>query len=104
MAKGWTAMNLRRRIWIDRFQTLLSLRIALYFAFYQISIWSLVALERASSSALAPILGPAANTSFLFLIGGTELFLTFLFIYDAVKTSHRLVGPLYRIRKAVNAI
>ena len=66
----------RRRIWIDRFQTYLSLRIALYFVFYQISVWSIVAIERASSASLAELIGPAANTSFLLLIGVAELFLS----------------------------
>jgi len=36
----------RKKIWIDRLQTLLSVRLALYFASYQLTIWFLFTIER----------------------------------------------------------
>ena len=52
--------NQRKKIWIDRFQTYLALRIALYCALYQIAAWAVVVTERRMNTALEGALGPAA--------------------------------------------
>ena len=94
----------RRKIWIDRFQTLLFWRIALYFVVYQALVWSLVYVERRFLVALETILGP---DGILVCFGFMTLIVVctgLLFIYDAIKLAHRIVGPIYRFRKTIRAI
>jgi methyl-accepting chemotaxis protein len=96
--------NQRKKIWIDRFQTYLSVRIAAYCVLYQVAVWTLVGIERSIFSALEGILGPeVARGCFLFLACAV-VFLGVLFVYDAVTFAHRIVGPLYRFRKTLKAI
>jgi nitrogen fixation/metabolism regulation signal transduction histidine kinase len=94
----------RRKIWIDRFQTFLCLRIAAYLVIYQAAVWSLVAIERSLYHALAAMVGTVATSYFVLLTAATVLALGFLFTYDAMKDAHRLVGPLYRFRQTIKAI
>jgi nitrogen fixation/metabolism regulation signal transduction histidine kinase len=94
----------RRRVWIDRFQTLLFLRIALYFVIYQAAVWAFYYLERASAQALEAILGASASSFFLFFSAAFLVFIGFLCIYDAIQLAHRIVGPLYRLRKLMQAV
>lgn len=94
----------RKKIWIDRFQTHLFVRIALYFIIYQAAVWALFAIERKNAEALKGMFGAgAAGLSFLF---GTAIVLVLgvLFIYDALVVTHRVVGPIVRFRRAVQAI
>jgi hypothetical protein len=94
----------RKRIWIDRFQTVLFWRIAGYFALYQIAVWSLVLVARALFGGLTSLLGPGvAGWSFTFL-AAVVVVVGFLFAYDAVKYAHRLVGPLVRLRHTIKAV
>ena len=96
--------NLRKKVWIDRFQTDLIWRIALYFVFYQLAVWSFVFIHRATSHALGDILGERP-VGFLFLFGAVGVcFVGFLFILDAVRFAHRIVGPIFRFRKMVQAL
>lgn len=97
----------RKKIWIDKFQTRLSLSIALYFAIYQLGVWALIAIGKHLTQALE---GPAGNSGqegglgwivFLTLFVGV---LGTVFIYDVVHLSHRFVGPLVRFRKSILAI
>jgi hypothetical protein len=95
--------NLRRRIWIDPFQTRLSIRLALYFVLYQIAVWSLFWLGDQLAARNDAAGWPAA------LVGSVlsplaAVFLGVVFTFDAVKEAHRIVGPLYRIRKAIEAV
>ncbi|HBI42055.1 MAG TPA: hypothetical protein DDY78_04240 [Planctomycetales bacterium] len=93
----------RKKIWIDSFQTYLSLRLALYFALYMITVWAWVVIDRSTAAMVEAHLGPAAvywsvlSVSVVVLVG-------LLFIYDIVRFSHRIVGPLYRFRKYLKAI
>ena len=96
--------NQRKKIWIDRFQTYLFLRIAAYCVLYQTAVWILVAIERSIYSALEGILGPGVAGGCFLLLGCAVVFLGVLFVYDAVRFAHRIVGPLYRFRKTLKAI
>jgi hypothetical protein len=91
----------RRKIWIDKFQTKLSLYIAVYFGVYQIAVWALIVIERHIAVSLESVFGPGGSgyliTLFVVALGS-------LMIYDAVKLSHRLVGPLYRFRMTLKAM
>jgi len=94
----------RKKIWIDRFQTFLFLRIALYFFLCQVTIWSVVLLERRLYEILLDLGSPIPFEVCLGFLVVTMLFLGFLFVYDAVQFAHRIVGPLYRFRKTIQAI
>jgi hypothetical protein len=91
----------RSKIWIDKFQTALSVRLAMYFVLYQVAVWCLYLID-ARISALGESLGwPAVGTV---LVPVVAIGLGVLFIYDAVKEAHRTVGPLYRFRKTIQSI
>lgn len=94
----------RKKVWIDRFQTLLFLRIGFYFVFYQVAAWAFVLIERRSYLAMEAVLGPEGATYFMVFPVAVVVVVSLLFIYDAVKFAHRIVGPLYRFRKVVQAI
>src|SRR5262249_12632436 len=94
----------RKKIWIDRFQTHLIVRIAAYCVLYQVATWMFVGVERSVFAALDGILGrEAASVCVLFAAVGVVL-LGFLFICDAVRFAPRLVGRLFRPRKSIQAI
>jgi hypothetical protein len=95
--------NLRKKIWIDRFQTYLSIRLAVYFILYQAAVWSLYVID-GRMNALGGAFGDVSHTFGFLLTPIAGVTLAFLFIYDAIKLSHRIVGPLYRFRKTVQAI
>lgn len=93
----------RKKIWIDSFQTYLSLRLALYFAVYMITVWAWVAIDRSTATLLGARLGPASGY-WSVLSASVVVLVGLLFLYDIVRFSHRLVGPLYRFRKHLKAI
>src|ERR1700722_10630858 len=102
--KGETVMKVKRkRIWIDNFQTYLSLRLALYFAVYMMTVWAWDLIDRSTATLLEALLGPLA--AYWTVLSSTVVLLVgLLFIYDLVRFSHRVVGPLYRFRKCLKAI
>jgi hypothetical protein len=95
----------RKKIWIDSFQTSLVIRIAAYLFVYQVVVWAFIALCEQISNALA-----ANGVNWPFLASTTvriELALVILFpplALDIIRFVHRLVGPLYRFRKTIQAI
>lgn len=94
----------RTRVWIDRFQTHLFLRIAAYFVLYQLAVWTFVYMAQSSFPGLQAVVGPSAAAYCIACAVGLVAWLGLLFIYDAIKFAHRIVGPLYRFRKVVQAI
>jgi hypothetical protein len=96
--------NQRKRVWIDRFQTYLSVRIAVYFLLYQVAVWSAVAIGQHIFPTLREVLGEGVAASSFVFLAGAVVFLGFVFIYDAVILTHRVVGPLYRFRQAIRAV
>lgn len=94
----------RKRVWIDRLQTLLSIRLALYFVIYQLAVWSLYLMERAAAEALGRSLGQGWALYHLALVLAVAALLGAVFIWDAVRMLHRVVGPLVRIRRAIRAV
>jgi hypothetical protein len=100
----WT-MEQRKRIWIDPLQTHLAIRVVAYLLAYQVVVCAFIALCEQINSSLVSVgtgwtflaSGPI-RTGFALLIFGPLLAL------DAVRFVHRLVGPLYRFRKTIQAI
>jgi nitrogen fixation/metabolism regulation signal transduction histidine kinase len=77
---------------------------ALYFVIYQAAVWAFVVIERHLFATLTSMVGHGVVSTCMLLFSLTVVFIGFLFIYDAVKCVHRVVGPLYRFRKAIQAI
>jgi signal transduction histidine kinase len=96
--------NKRKKIWIDRFQSYLSLRLALYFAVYTIIVWLWAIIDRITASLLVEAHFEYVGVYWSVLSVGTLLAVGLLFIYDMVCFSHRIAGPLYRFRKQLQAI
>lgn len=96
--------NKRKRIWIDRFQTYLFVRIALYCVLSQMAVWFILLICQHSYTAAETLLGPAAAPGSFVLSALILTFLSFMLIYDSLKFAHRFVGPLYRFRKTIQAI
>jgi hypothetical protein len=94
----------RKKVWIDRFQTSLFVRITAYFVLYQIAVWSLVLLDRVILEGLGSLLGPGAAASFIIYLGAVVVVVGLLFAYDAVIYAHRIVGPLVRLRHCIKAV
>jgi sensor histidine kinase YesM len=93
----------RKKVWIDRFQTTLSVRLAFYFLLYQVTIWALFTIDSRVAS-LGDSVGSAASAYGFVLTPVITIGLGLLFIYDALKESHRFVGPLNRFRKTIQAV
>lgn len=95
----------RKRIWIDPFQTGLLIRIGLYCLVYQVATWAFFSLCDHVNDAFTElgadrsVLGSVFVRSVLAL-----LILVPPLTLDAVRFAHRLVGPLYRIRKTMQAV
>jgi signal transduction histidine kinase len=103
--KGAAAMkNMRKKIWIDRFQTYLFLRIAFYFVAYQVGVWCLVFLEQELSTSLERMIGEARTGYFFVALALALMAVGFVFIYDSVVFLHKIVGPLYRLRQVIRAV
>jgi sensor histidine kinase YesM len=94
----------RKKIWIDRFQTYLSVRLALYFVLYQAAVWALVLIEKNIFAVMEDVVGPGGGLGVFLVLVGVVVVVGLLFIYDAIKLTHRIVGPLYRIRKTLQAV
>jgi nitrogen fixation/metabolism regulation signal transduction histidine kinase len=94
----------RKKIWIDRFQTYLVVRIAVYCVLFQAAVWALAMIDRTVGGALETFVGAdAATYCYLIAFVGIAV-MTISAIYDAMKFAHRLVGPLVRFRHTVRAI
>jgi nitrogen fixation/metabolism regulation signal transduction histidine kinase len=94
----------RKKIWIDRFQTILFFRIGLYFLCYQVVVWAFVVLERDIFAGLQQMLGGVATAYGYVFLPVTVAIVSLLFILDAMKFAHRVVGPLYRFRKSITSL
>jgi hypothetical protein len=93
----------RKKIWIDRFQFYLAARLATYFVLYQVALWALYFID-ARLNALGESVGQTAAAYGFYLTPVMTLGLGLLFIYDTARLTHRVVGPLYRFRKTIQAV
>ena len=95
----------RKNVWIHPFQTGLLVRIGAYCLLYQVIAWVFFALCDYINAAIAFI---GADAPFFSTVLGrtlmTLLVLVPILALDAVRFAHRLVGPLYRVRKTIQAV
>jgi hypothetical protein len=94
----------RKRIWIDRLQTLMTIRVLVYCLLYQGAIWLVVHVIGQYWEALGSVAGvvPGVHFGIVTILA----IVTFMGIvtYDVIHYVHRLVGPIYRFRKTCEAI
>ena len=96
--------NQRKRIWIDAFQTRMILRILFYCFAYQASLWIIVTAVQTYVYGMDMLTGqPVAQQLAWPALLAILAFLGIITI-DAFRFVHRLVGPVYRVRKTVQAI
>jgi hypothetical protein len=95
----------RKRIWIDPFQTGLLFRIVFYCVLFQVATWCFFAFCDVINQGLAQLgiewelsANPLTRTVLVLVALAPPL------TVDAVRFAHRLVGPLYRFRKTVQAM
>ena len=93
----------RKNVWIDSFQTKLSVWIAVYFLLYQVICWLLFGIGRLVALHYYDVL-PNAFAHFFIVALATLALVAFFFIRDAIHYMHRIVGPIVRFRKAIQAI
>jgi nitrogen fixation/metabolism regulation signal transduction histidine kinase len=78
--------------------------VALYFASYQIGVWLLVAIERHIWTTVENMFGAETASNLMITLICLVVIVGIMFIYDAVRFTHRVVGPLVRFRRAFEAI
>jgi hypothetical protein len=93
----------RRKIWISPFQTFLAARVAFYFILYQFALWALYVID-ARMKSLNGMMGDASALFGFLLTPIAAVTLAFLFMYDSIRLTHRIVGPVYRFQKTVQAV
>lgn len=96
--------EMRKKIWIDRFQTHLSLMFAVYALVYQAIVFVLIFCWRTLTAAIESITGTEVSWLFYATVPVFLILVAVYFIYDGVKYTHRIVGPLYRFRQTIKAI
>lgn len=95
----------RKRIWIDSFQTGLLIRIVAYCVLYQVASWAINLLFELINGGFRA-LGAESYVYSSVLVRSvlTLLVLVPPLTLDAIRFAHRLIGPLYRFRKTIQAI
>jgi hypothetical protein len=95
----------RKKVWVDEFQTRLFVRIVAYLVIYLFCLGNLLFIWRLLADGpgnplyqYASVMADNAPALVCLAI------LMPIMAYDALRFSHRLVGPMVRFRKAMNAI
>lgn len=96
--------NKRRKLWIDRFQTNLCIRIALYFVMFQASAVLTYHLGRVLFIESPKVMGLEISAFGVVVIVLMFAAFTTAFIWDAIKHTHRIVGPIVQFRRAIQKI
>lgn len=97
--------NQRTQVWVDIFQTRLCYRIAAYLVLFVVSlanllfIWRL--LEEGPGNPLAQLGQVLLDFAPVF---ASLVVLLPILAWDTVRFSHRLVGPLFRLRRLMRAV
>jgi hypothetical protein len=95
----------RKHVWIDPFQTRLALRIGAYLALLPLVLFNLLfAWKLAVEGVQNPLEQMLGLLHDSLPIGVCLLILMPVLAWDAIRFSHRLVGPISRFRQCVQAI
>jgi hypothetical protein len=95
----------RKKVWVNAFQTKLFMRIGMYWLIYTLALWNLLFIWRLLSEGAGDPLDQYGR----FFVDYWPALLCFVVVvpvlaWDAVRFSHRLVGPLYRFQQAMQAL
>ena len=96
--------NRRRKFWIDPLQTRLFLRMVLYSVVLLAGIWAAAVLGQYFYRLFERTTGSGTNMFLLSPLVLTFVLLVMVFVYDTVRFTHRVAGPIYRFRQTINAI
>jgi methyl-accepting chemotaxis protein len=95
----------RKKVWVDEFQTKLLWRTFSYWALYTLALWNLLFVWWLVQQDAGNPLDQFLEFSGQFYPALIAFAVAFpVLAYDAIKFSHRLVGPLYRFRKAMQSV
>jgi hypothetical protein len=98
----------RKRLWVDSFQTFLLFRMGLYLLLYAAIVWHIGFVFNVVASLRANGLHAGFGGLYLeYLAALKPLLYAFLLtapllLFDMLKFSNRLAGPLYRCRKVMD--
>jgi hypothetical protein len=95
----------RQRIWVDQFQTRLTLRIAAYLVLFLIVLFNFLFAWKLLSDGMDDPLERLSDMLHEYLpVGICLLVLVPVMAWDAMRFSHRLVGPMVRFRRTMQSI
>jgi methyl-accepting chemotaxis protein len=99
------AFDERKRVWIDAFQSRLVVRIAGYFTLFLIVFFNLLfAWKLAVEGINRPVQQYLSLLQDYFPVILCLAILVPVMAWDAIRFSHRLIGPLARFRSSMEAI
>jgi len=96
--------NRRRRIWIDRLQTYLFLRMVAYCVILLVGLLAAERLGRHLFAAVEYMTGSGWNLFYSLPVNLTLVCLLAIYVVDMLRFTHRFAGPIYRFRKTIQAI
>jgi methyl-accepting chemotaxis protein len=95
----------RKHVWIDQFQTRLALRIGAYLALLPLVLINLLFVWKLAAEGVNDPLAQLVSLLRDSLpIGVCLLILVPVMAWDAIRFSHRLVGPIARFRKSIQEL
>jgi len=95
----------RLRVWISPFQSKLFFRVVAYWLVYQVSLWNFLFVWRLLHGGEGDLWEQYRQfcAEFYPVILGFLVIVPFV-AYDAVRFSHGVAGPIYRIQQTIRAI
>lgn len=95
----------RHKVWVDRFQTRLTLRIGLYLVLFLIVLFNFLFAWRLWQEGPGPLGEQYLRMLYDYLpVTICLLILVPVMAWDAIRFSHRIVGPLVRFRRTMQEI
>jgi hypothetical protein len=95
----------RKKVWVDEFQTKLLWRTFAYWVVYTLALWNLLfvwwLVQQEPGNPIEQFLTFCSEFYAALIVFAVSFP---VLAYDALKFSHRLVGPLYRFRKAMQSV
>lgn len=94
----------RRHVWIHHFQTRLMLRVAAYCLFFQVATWFILSSLHRINGIMRVHAPDSVMANGIIVIALIGTIMGLLFICDAMRLAHRVVGPVVRIQRALKEI
>jgi hypothetical protein len=95
----------RKHVWVDQFQTRLALRIGAYLALFLVVLLNFLFAWKLASEGVqnlgAQLLGMLRD---YLPVGVCLLVLVPVMAWDAIRFSHRLIGPMVRFRRTMQSV